>query len=86
MLQFLLEARVISFIPFLLLPFSLVCGSQFVEQFGIHFHESFEDIIDKGDDRLVPVLLADTVEGWKHDGHNGRTVIFYQTHHVFIVP
>ena len=52
----------------LLLSLSFVVGSQFIKQFPIHFHEGFENIIDKSYNCLIPVLFGDFVQGWKHDG------------------
>ena len=61
----------------LLLSLSLIGGCQLVEQFRVHLHKGFENIVDKSDNRLIPVLLANAIEGWEHDWHYGRTVLFY---------
>lgn len=69
-----------------LLSLSLVRGGELVEQFAVHLHEGFEHIVDESDNRLIPVLLADTIESREHDWHNHVVIFFYQRHYVLIVP
>lgn len=59
----------------LLLSFRLVAGREFIKKFGIHFHKSFQHIVDEGNNCLVPVLLADAIQCRKHDWHNDTIVI-----------
>ena len=37
---------------------SFVACSQVVEESGIHLHEGLENIVDEGDDSLVPMLFT----------------------------
>lgn len=69
-----------------LLSLRLVAGGQLVEQLRVHLHERFQHIVDKGDDRLVPVLLADSVQSREHDRHDDSVVVLDQRHRVLIVP
>lgn len=69
-----------------LLPFRLVARGQLVKQLRVHLHERFQHVVDEGDDRLVPVLLADPVQGREHDRHDDGVVVLDQRHRVLIVP
>ena len=64
----------------------LVVRRQFLEQRAVHLHECLEDVVDQGQDGLVPVLLRDAKQCWKHDGHDDGLVLFDQTREVLVVP
>ena len=68
------------------MPICFIVCCQVIEEPGVHLHEGLEDIIDKSDDSLVPMLFADPVECGEHDGHDDLVVLFYQGHDVLIVP
>lgn len=71
---------------YLLLSLRFVICSQIIKQFTVHLHEGFKYIIDKGYDRLVPVLFRYLVQCRKHDWQNNARILLYQTDDVIVVP
>ena len=69
-----------------LLTLSLVIGGELIKELAVHLHESLQDVVDQGDDGLVPVLLGDAVQGGEHDGQHHVAVLLNQVHDVLIVP
>lgn len=69
-----------------LLPFRLIAGSKFIEKFAVHFHEGFENVVNEGHDRLVPMLFTYSVQCREHDSHNYVIVFLDQWHNVLIIP
>jgi len=68
------------------LSFSLVVRRELIEEFAVDFHERLENVVDKSNDRLVPVFLGDPIKCRKHDCQDNSRVLFNQTHNVLIVP
>ena len=69
-----------------LLTLSLVIGGKLIKKLAVHLHESLQDVVDQGDNGLVPVLLGDAVQGGEHDGQHHVAVLLNQVHDVLIVP